>query len=120
MFKAITGCDRITAEIKYRDSFEFTPFARLLFSTNRLPSSNDASQAFFDRWLVIPLANQFRHTRGEIPRRILEARLCAPNELSGALNKALDGLERVRKRFRFTEPTESWAAVRGTRLQTTH
>ena len=31
MFKAITGCDRITAEVKYRDSFEFTPFARLLF-----------------------------------------------------------------------------------------
>jgi hypothetical protein len=32
MFKAITGCDGIMAEVKYRDSFEFTPFARLLFS----------------------------------------------------------------------------------------
>jgi P4 family phage/plasmid primase-like protien len=42
MFKAVTGCDRITAEVKYRDSFEFTPFARLLFSTNKLPPSNDA------------------------------------------------------------------------------
>jgi putative DNA primase/helicase len=107
MFKAITGCDRITAEVKYRDSFEFMPFARLLFSANRLPGSNDASQAFFDRWLIVPFANRFRQTRREIPRRILEWRLCSPMELSGALNKALDGLERVRKCFRFTEPRDS-------------
>jgi phage/plasmid-associated DNA primase len=49
------------------------------------------------------------------PRRlaqILEARLCAPNELNGALNKALDGLDRVRKCFRFTEPKEGQATVR--------
>ena len=57
MFKAITGCDRITAEVKYRDSFEFSPFARLLFSANRLPANSDASQAFFDRWLIFPFQN---------------------------------------------------------------
>jgi phage/plasmid-associated DNA primase len=57
--------------MKYRDPFEFTPFARLLFSANRLPASNDASQAFFDRWLIVPFASRFRGTRGEIPRRIL-------------------------------------------------
>ncbi len=107
IFKAITACDRITAEVKYRDSFEFTPFARLLFSANRLPMSSDASQAFFDRWLIVPFANRFRQTRREMPRRILEWRLCSPMELSGALNKALEGLERVRKCFRFTEHRES-------------
>src|SRR5215469_1152075 len=78
MFKAITGCDRITAEIKYRDSFEFSPFARLLFSANRLPASNDVSRAFFDRWLVVPFDRRFRHTRSEIPRNALQSRLCAP------------------------------------------
>ncbi len=112
MFKAITGCDRITAEVKYRDSFEFAPFARLLFSANRLPGSNDASQAFFDRWLIVPFQERFRQTRREIPRRILEWRLGSPSELSGALNKALDGLERVRKCFRFTEPGGSRAELR--------
>ena len=109
---AITGCDRITAEIKYRDSFEFTPFARLLFSANRLPGSDDASQAFFDRWLIVPFENRFRHTRRETPRNILQARLCAARELSGALNKALDPLERVRRSCRFTQPKESRAAVK--------
>jgi putative DNA primase/helicase len=106
MFKALTGCDRITAEIKYRDSFEFTPFARLLFAANRLPGGSDASQAYFDRWLLMPFPKRFRHTQGETPRHLLQARLCVPGELSGALNKALDGLERVRRRGRFTKSKE--------------
>jgi len=72
-FKAITGCDRITAEGKYRDSFEFTPFARLLFSANHLPATEDASQAFFDRWLIVRFPNRFRHTRRDIPRSIAAA-----------------------------------------------
>jgi putative DNA primase/helicase len=33
-FRAITGGDRIQAEYKFRDSFEFTPYARLVFSAN--------------------------------------------------------------------------------------
>jgi P4 family phage/plasmid primase-like protien len=94
IFKSITGCDRITAEFKYRDSFEFTPFARLLFSANRLPPSNDTSQAFFDRWLIVPFPNRFRHTRRETPRSILQHQLCTRGELSGALNKALEALQR--------------------------
>ena len=49
LFKAVTGCDRITAEFKYRNPFEFTPFARLIFSANHLPASKDASTAYFDR-----------------------------------------------------------------------
>ena len=110
-FKAITGCDRITAEFKYRDSFEFTPFARLIFSANQLPRSNDISQAFFDRWLIVPFPNRFRHTRHETPRSILQHRLCSLCELSGALNKALEGLQRVRRCSRFTEPRESRVAM---------
>ncbi len=110
-FKSITGCDRITAEFKYRDSFEFTPFARLLFSANQLPPTNDASQAFFDRWLIVRFPNRFRHTRRETPRSILQHQLCTRRELSGALNKALEALQRVRKLCKFTEPTASRLAV---------
>jgi putative DNA primase/helicase len=112
IFKAITGGDRITTEFKYCDSFEFAPFARLLFSANTLPASNDASQAFFDRWLIVPFPNRFRHTRGETARSILQHRLCTRSELSGAFNKALDALLRVRRSCRFTEPPESRIAVK--------
>ena len=103
VFKAITGCDRITGEFKYRDSFEFTPFARLLISANHLPSSRDASKAFFDRWLIIPFNAGFRNTRREIPRSVLDAALSTSIELSGALNEALPALRRIRRAGKFSE-----------------
>jgi putative DNA primase/helicase len=98
MFKAITGGDIITAEHKYRDSFEFSPFARLVFSTNHLPRSSDGSSAFFERWIVIPFRRSFRGTAQEVPRAELDARLADPQELSGVLNKALAVLPRLRQR----------------------
>jgi putative DNA primase/helicase len=103
LFKAITGCDRITAEFKYRNPFEFTPFARLIFSANHLPASKDASTAYFDRWLVIPFGRRFRGTAQEAPRRKLDAKLSSSRELSGVLNRVLPALRRIRKKDRFTE-----------------
>jgi P4 family phage/plasmid primase-like protien len=98
IFKAITGGDELQAEYKFRDSFDFQPFARLVFSSNSLPQSNDASQGFFDRWVVVPFDRSFRGTGIEIPRAELDAKLTSPGELSGLLNKALDALETVKKR----------------------
>jgi P4 family phage/plasmid primase-like protien len=108
VFKAITGCDRITGEYKYQDAFEFTPFARLLISANHLPASRDASKAFFDRWLLVPFEAVFRNSRREIQRSVLDAALSDPHELSGALNKALPALRRIRRAGRFSNtPTIS-------------
>ncbi|MGA2798247.1 MAG: phage/plasmid primase, P4 family, partial [Thermoguttaceae bacterium] len=109
-FKALTGGDTLNAEYKFKDSFDIEPFARLVFSANHPPRSADSSAAFFRRWVVIP----FDHTFGpdeQIPRDILDARLQAPEELSGMLNKALEGLRRVEKQRRFSDPPsvqEAW------------
>jgi putative DNA primase/helicase len=111
VFKSITGNDSITGEFKFRDSFEFDPFCRLLFSANHPPQSRDASKAFYDRWLVVPFNRNFRDTKVEIPRGILDAQLSTPTELSGALNKALDSLKRVRAAGRFLESETTHAAL---------
>src|SRR6185436_13577059 len=87
----------------YRDSFEFTPFARLLFSSNHLPRSLDSGTAYFDRWLLVPLENRFRGSRREISRQVLDAQLSRSVELSGALNRALPALRRIRRHGRFAE-----------------
>jgi len=102
LFKAITGCDRITGEFKYQHAFQFTPFARLMFSANHLPTSRDASVAFFDRWLVIPFETRFRGTSREIPRQTLDSNLSSNREISGALNRALPALRKIRREARFT------------------
>ncbi len=59
VFKAITGGDPMMAEYKFKDSFEFVPYARLVFSANHPPKSKDASPAFFRRWLVVPFERTF-------------------------------------------------------------
>lgn len=101
-FKALTGGDVITGERKYSDSFDFTPYCRLVFSANHMPASRDGSWAFFRRWLVIPFTRTFEG-EAATPRAILDARLAQPSELSGVLNKALIALRQLRQRGEFTE-----------------
>ncbi len=111
MFKALTGGDTITAERKFESSFEFRPFARLLFSANSAPRSDDATHGFFRRWLVIPFNRTFDETDPDtVPRAVLDARLSQPGELSGLLNKALDALPAIRQ-GRFTESASTRAAL---------
>jgi P4 family phage/plasmid primase-like protien len=92
IFKSITGGDLVPAEFKFRDQFSFRPFARLVFSSNQPPISRDASDAFFERWLVVPFEKKFRGTVAERNREELDRELASPAELSGALNRALDAL----------------------------
>ena len=98
IFKALTGGDIIEAEVKYKMPFDLLPYARLVFSANQPPRSNDPSHAFFRRWLVVPFGTTFETGHFErIPRDVLDARLSDPCEQSGLLNKALAVLDRVRK-----------------------
>ncbi|MEJ7743191.1 MAG: phage/plasmid primase, P4 family [Nocardioidaceae bacterium] len=75
VFKGITGGDRITAERKYHDSYDLYPFCKLIFSANTAPRTPDASDAFFQRWIVVPFDRTFRGEVTEIPSRELDARL---------------------------------------------
>jgi putative DNA primase/helicase len=113
VFKAITGGDDLHAEYKYRESFEFRPYCRLVFSANHVPRSGDASHAFFRRWLVVPFERTFEPAE-QIPREELDATLSDPRELSGVLNRALELLPRVRREG-FTESEsmrEAWEEFR--------
>lgn len=95
----------MTGELKYRNAFEFRPFARLIFSANHLPAAHYGTRAYFDRWLLIPFERRYRGSKSDIPREALDARLSAPRELSGALNRALPALRRLRQCNRFSETT---------------
>lgn len=77
---------------------EFVPYSRLVFSANHPPKSQDASPAFFRRWLVVPFERTFQAGSPDtIPRDQLDARLSDPAELSGVLNKALEALASIRQ-----------------------
>ena len=107
-FKALTGGDRLTAERKFQGSFEFAPFARLLFSTNFYPQSKDSSQAFFRRWLVVPFDTIIEPHERTLD---LSARLAESYELSGVLNQALSVLPAITSRGGFGQSETTRAAM---------
>ena len=103
VFKTITGGDYLQAEYKFKDSFSFRPYCKLIFSANRMPQSPDDSHAFFRRWTVIPFANQFDENDSRtLSQDVLLQKLTAPAELSGLLNRALDAGDQLRKERHFT------------------
>jgi putative DNA primase/helicase len=111
MFKAITGGDAIQAQRKYGQPFSFVSFARLVFPANEFPRGNDPTQAFTERWSVIPFPNSFRGTVEEIGQDTLLARLTDPKELSGVLNRALDAYKGLKDGGRFTESQSTEQAL---------
>lgn len=102
IFKMLTGRDPVTAEFKYRNGFSFINTAKMIFSCNKIPEAVDDTDAFFRRWVIITFPNQFV---GEREDRNLLAKLTTPEELSGFLNFALEGLERLRSNgWHFSNP----------------
>jgi putative DNA primase/helicase len=95
LFKAIVGGDSIMAERKYGDSFQLTPFSRLLFSANEIPTSPDVSKGYQRRWKIVPFPNMF----GEADQdRGLLDKLTTPKEMSGLLNMAIHSYKELRAR----------------------
>lgn len=92
-FKIATGGGYITAEFKFGDSFQFLNFAKHTFACNKIPALNDVDDdAYYSRWIPIPLDNQ---TPVEEQDRFLINKLTSPEELSGLLNWAIEGLIRL-------------------------
>jgi phage/plasmid-associated DNA primase len=52
---------------------------------------------------MVPFPRCFRGTALELPRRTMDTILSSPGELSGALNRALPALRRLRREGQFTE-----------------
>jgi putative DNA primase/helicase len=108
-FKALTGGDMLTAEKKFGQPFNFANYAKLTFSCNVVPEVWEDTEAFFRRIWIVSFPNTFQ---GEKADRDLLAKLVTPEELSGFLNWALDGLKRLRASgWRFTG-TRSTAEVK--------
>lgn len=103
-FKAIVSGDPINAEFKTKDVFEFRPFVKLAFATNKLPRMLDNSDGYFRRLLIVSFKHQFLD---DDPARDphLEDKLTA--ELSEIFHWSLVGLHRLLERGRFTDCNET-------------
>ncbi len=98
-FKMLTSEDPMSIEEKFLKSQTFINYAKLIFSANQLPKTYDETDGFFRRIILIDFPNKF-----DGPNRddhLLE-KLTTPEELSGFLNLAISGLNRLLKSHKFT------------------
>jgi len=117
MFKQLTGHDMVSADRKFLSKVHFQNFAKMIFATNNLPEvPNDESIGFKDRWLFLEYKNTYKlqdeyniipaEQRDKDGIKLADTdlinKLTTQEELSGILNWALDGLDRLFRQNGFT------------------
>jgi putative DNA primase/helicase len=101
IIKMLSGGDRTQAQFKFQDPFEFRNFAKMLFSANMIPPTEDTTPAFYSRMEVVNFPNQFLDGDPNTVEKIGE-KISTPEELSGLFNLAIQGLKRLLKNGKFT------------------
>jgi putative DNA primase/helicase len=105
--KNMTGEDKISAELKFQNYFEFQPQAKLVLVTNFRPRTEAGDDALWRRLKVVP----FHVTVPEEKRIAGLSDLLLREEASGILNWAISGY-RAWKENGLQEPPEVTAAVK--------
>ena len=99
VFKMVTGGDRLTAERKGQQHFQFINRAMLLFSANTIPSVGESSTAYLERIKPFEFGSSFAGTEDpEIEDALL-------HELPGVLLRWVRALQERRRRGSFL-PTQ--------------
>jgi P4 family phage/plasmid primase-like protien len=91
-FKMLVSGDSIRAQNKFKDPFSFRNYAKLIFSANKIPESDDETYAYYRRWLILEFEKIFDEDRDT---RLID-KLTTPEELSSLLNLALIALKKLR------------------------
>jgi phage/plasmid-associated DNA primase len=84
--------DSIRAQNKFKDPFSFRNYAKLVFSANKIPESDDETYAYYRRWLILEFEKIFDETRDT---KLID-KLTTPEELSGLLKLTLIALRKLR------------------------
>ena len=99
-FKMLVSGDSIRAQHKFQQPFSFRNYAKLIFSANKIPESEDQTYAYYRRWRILEFLKVFDESNKDT--RLIE-RLTTPEELSGLLNLAIVALKQLRRNNGFRE-----------------
>lgn len=104
--KELTGGDYTNCERKFKEPFPFKNYAKLIFSSNELPSVNDKSYAFYRRVYIIKFNKIFKDKEQD---PFLLKKLITYEELSGLAWKSVNKLKELKNRnfvFNYNPSTE--------------
>jgi P4 family phage/plasmid primase-like protien len=114
LFKQVTGRDPISSNRKYLSRIKFNNNAKMVCACNEMPHTRDMSVGFFSRWVLVDFPYRFvkkedydslsyvDREKAKIADPDIINTLITPEELSGYLNLALEGLQRLLKQNDFS------------------
>lgn len=108
LLKSMTGNDTISTRRLYEGFFEYVPSFKLIFNSNHIPRISDMTVFEGDRLRLIPFTVHFGEDRRD---PTLKASFKTPENLSGILNWALEGLRLLRAEG-FSMPSAVAAATK--------
>ena len=76
ILKKLTGGDLIGFEYKNKNPFHDKNYAKIIISTNNLPTTTDKTIGFYRRWLILDFPNQFSEQKNileDIPEEEYES-----------------------------------------------
>lgn len=92
IIKRLTGGDEVPAQFKHKANFTFQNYAKIIIATNVIPQTQDKTDGFYRRFLIIDFPNKYdlqkkRDVFSEIPESEFEAlaNICV-SKLSKLLN----------------------------------
>ena len=115
--KELTGRDSINADRKHLNGITFINYATLIFAANNLPIVYDNTDGFWDRWILLIFPYKFitQEQYDSLPeierknKKIIDPdhinKISTIEELTGLLNLALDGLDRLMKNNNYSYST---------------
>ena len=104
VFKKVVTGNRINAERKGQDPFEFAPYVKILASANEIPRMKDKTGAVLRRLVIIPFNATFSKDDPDY-RPFIKYDLMQPEALEYMIALGMEGLKRVISNRAFTVPT---------------
>ena len=111
-FKGLTGRDLIGGKRKFLPNVYFENYAKMVFACNDLPMVFDTSRGFWDRWILLEFPYTFvsqkeydlaeNKEKLKIRKEDIIETIMSEEEMSGLLNEALFGLNRLLERKDFS------------------
>ena len=106
-FKKIVTGDRIKAEFKGENPFEFAPYAKMLFSANEIPRVRDKTGAVLRRMVIIPFNAVFtKENKGSKFKPYIAEELKKKEVMEYLARIGIEGLKRVNNNRKFTESSK--------------
>ncbi|MBF8418934.1 DNA primase family protein [Heyndrickxia coagulans] len=102
IFKKLSTGETINVERKGKDPFDFTNYAKLIFSANEMPRINDYSDGLGRRLQIVPFKAKFSPNDPDYDPFITD-KLLSDESMQYVLNLALNALKRLLKNKHFTK-----------------